>query len=55
MKKIHLLAIAILMFNCHNAQKKMGTQQIPLEKQITYMIDLTLKPPTSFISMIYWQ
>ncbi|WP_314276143.1 hypothetical protein [Capnocytophaga sputigena] len=45
MKKIHLLAIAILMFNCHNAQKKMGTQQIPLEKQITYMIDLTLKTP----------
>ena len=45
MKKVYLLAIAILMFNCHNAQKKMGTQQIPLEKQITYMIDLTLKTP----------
>ena len=35
----------ILLFNCHNAQKKMETQQIPLEKQITYMIDLTLKTP----------
>ncbi|WP_454990497.1 hypothetical protein [Capnocytophaga sputigena] len=45
MKKIHLLAIAILMFNCHNAQKKMGTQQIPLEKQITYMIDITTNIP----------
>ena len=45
MKKVYLLAIAILLFNCHNAQKKMGTQQIPLEKQITYMIDLTLKTP----------
>ena len=22
MKKVYLLAIAILMFNCHNAQKK---------------------------------
>ena len=33
------------MFNCHNAQKKMGTQQIPLEKQITYMIDITTNIP----------
>ena len=24
MKKVYLLAIAILMFNCHNAQKKNG-------------------------------
>ena len=45
MKKAYLLAIAILMFNCHNAQKKMGTQQIPLEKQITYMIDITTNIP----------
>ena len=45
MKKIHLLAIAILMFNCHNAQKKMGTQQIPLEKQITYGISLSMRVP----------
>ena len=45
MKKVYLLAIAILMFNCHNAQKKMGTQQIPLEKQITYMIDLSMRVP----------
>ena len=45
MKKVYLLAIAILMFNCHNAQKKMGTQQIPLEKQITYMIDITTNIP----------
>ena len=44
MKNI-ILTLAILLFNCHNAQKKMGTQQIPLEKQITYMIDLTLKTP----------
>ena len=45
MKKIHLLTIIILLFNCSNAQKKMEIQQIPLEKQITYMIDLTLKTP----------
>ena len=45
MKKVYLLAIAILMFNCHNAQKKMETQQIPLEKQITYMIDITTSTP----------
>ena len=45
MKKIHLLAIAILMFNYHNAQKKMGTQQIPLEKQITYGISLSMRVP----------
>ena len=35
----------ILSFNCHNAQKKMETQQIPLEKQITYMIDITTNIP----------
>ena len=35
----------ILLFNCHNAQNKMKIQQIPLEKQTTYMIDLTLKTP----------
>jgi len=35
----------ILLFNCHNAQNKMKIQQIPLEKQITYMIDLTLRTP----------
>ena len=45
MKKAYLLAIAILMFNCHNAQKKIETQQIPLEKQITYMIDITTNIP----------
>ena len=45
MKKVYLLAIAILMFNCHNAQKKMGTQQIPLEKQITYGISLSMRVP----------
>ena len=45
MKKVYLLAIAILMFNCHNAQKKMGTQQIPLEKQITYIIALSMRVP----------
>ena len=47
MKKVYLLAIAILMFNCHNAQNtgEMKIQQIPLEKQITYMIDLTLRTP----------
>ena len=45
MKKVYLLAIAILMFNCHNAQKKIETQQIPLEKQITYMIDITTNIP----------
>ena len=45
MKKVYLLAIAILMFNCHNAQKKMGIQQIPLEKQITYGISLSMRVP----------
>ena len=44
MKNI-ILTLAILMFNCHNAQKKMETQQIPLEKQITYMIDITTNIP----------
>ncbi|WP_315102800.1 hypothetical protein [Capnocytophaga sputigena] len=47
MKKVYLLAIAILMFNCHNAQNtgEMKIQQIPLEKQITYMIDITTNIP----------
>ena len=46
MKKIHLLTIIVLtLLNCNNTQKKMKIQQIPLEKQITYMIDLTLKTP----------
>ena len=46
MKKI-LFIFTILLFNCHNAQNtgEMKIQQIPLEKQITYMIDLTLRPP----------
>ncbi|WP_454983567.1 hypothetical protein [Capnocytophaga sputigena] len=46
MKNI-ILTLAILLFNCHNAQNtgEMKIQQIPLEKQITYMIDLTLKTP----------
>ncbi|WP_315046592.1 hypothetical protein [Capnocytophaga sputigena] len=35
----------ILLFNCHNAQKKMETQQIPLEKQITYGISLSMRVP----------
>ena len=45
MKKVYLLAIAILMFNCHNAQNKMKIQQIPLEKQITYGISLSMRVP----------
>ena len=44
MKKI-LFIFIILLFNCHNAQKKMGTQQIPLEKQITYGISLSMRVP----------
>ena len=46
MKKI-LFIFIILLFNCHNAQNtgEMKIQQIPLEKQITYMIDITLKTP----------
>ena len=46
MKNI-ILTLAILLFNCHNTQNtgEMKIQQIPLEKQITYMIDLTLKTP----------
>jgi len=35
----------ILLFNCHNAQKKIETQQIPLEKQITYIIALSMRVP----------
>ena len=47
MKKVYLLAIAILMFNCHNAQNtgEMKIQQIPLEKQITYIIALSMRVP----------
>jgi len=46
MKKI-LFIFIILLFNCHNTQNtgEMKIQQIPLEKQITYMIDLTLRTP----------
>ena len=35
----------ILLFNCHNAQNKMKIQQIPLEKQITYIIALSMRVP----------
>ena len=47
MKKVYLLAIVILLFNCHNAQNtgEMEIQQIPLEKQITYMIALSMRVP----------
>ena len=45
MKKIYLLTMIILLFNCSNAQKKMEIQQIPLKKQITYMIDITTRTP----------
>ena len=47
MKKVYLLTIAILMFNCHNAQNtgEMKIQQIPLEKQITYIIALSMRVP----------
>ena len=47
MKKVYLLAIAILMFNCHNAQNtgEIKIQQIPLEKQITYGISLSMRVP----------
>ena len=44
MKNI-ILTLAILLFNCSNAQKKMEIQQIPLKKQITYMIDITTRTP----------
>ena len=45
MKKIHLLTVIILLLNCNNTQKKMEIQQIPLEKQITYMIALSMRVP----------
>ena len=47
MKKVYLLAIAILLFNCHNTQNtgEMKIQQIPLEKQITYIIALSMRVP----------
>ena len=47
MKKIHLLTIIILLLNCNNTQNtgEMKIQQIPLEKQITYMIALSMRVP----------
>ena len=45
MKKIHLLTVIILLLNCNNTQKKMEIQQIPLEKQITYIIALSMRVP----------
>ena len=47
MKKVYLLAIAILLFNCHITQNTGETkiQQIPLEKQITYGISLSMRVP----------
>lgn len=47
MKKVYLLAIAILLFNCHNIQNtgEIKIQQIPLEKQITYGISLSMSVP----------
>ena len=46
MKKI-LFIFIILLFKCHNTQNtgEMKIQQIPLEKQITYMIDITTNIP----------
>ena len=46
MKKI-LFIFTILLFNCHNAQNtgEMKIQQIPLEKQITYIIALSMRVP----------
>ena len=46
MKNI-ILTLAILLLNCNNTQNagEMKIQQIPLEKQITYMIDITTNIP----------
>ena len=46
MKKI-LFIFIILLFNCHNTQNtgEMEIQQIPLEKQITYIIALSMRVP----------
>ena len=46
MKNI-ILTLAILLFNCHNTQNtgEMKIQQIPLEKQITYIIALSMRVP----------
>ena len=46
MKKI-LFVFIILLFNCHNTQNtgEMKIQQIPLEKQITYGISLSMRVP----------
>ena len=46
MKNI-ILTLAILLFNCHNAQNtgEMKIQQIHLEKQITYGISLSMRVP----------
>ena len=46
MKKI-LFIFIILLFNCHNTQNtgEMKIQQIPLEKQITYIIALSMRVP----------
>ena len=53
MKNI-ILTLAILLFNCHNAQNtgEMKIQQIPLEKQITYGISLSMRDLMNFISTI---
>jgi len=45
MKKAYLLTVIILLLNCNNTQKKMEIQQIPLEKQITYIIALSMRVP----------
>ena len=45
MKKAYLLTVIILLLNCNNTQKKMEIQQIPLEKQITYGISLSMRVP----------
>ena len=46
MKNI-ILTLAILLLNCNNTQNtgEMKIQQIPLEKQITYMIALSMRVP----------
>ena len=46
MKNI-ILTLAILLLNCNNAQNtgEMKIQQIPLEKQITYIIALSMRVP----------
>ncbi|MDY3548854.1 hypothetical protein PG291_09600 [Riemerella anatipestifer] len=45
MKKLLILCFAFVLSACNGQQKSEKITQIPLEKQVTYMLDLTMKVP----------